>query len=85
VRPAFGLVRELRAAGLDTRVEQAGRSMKGQLKHADRLGARAVVIVGDELEVRDMSTGEQRPASDAAEAARLASEAAGGQAVEGTA
>jgi histidyl-tRNA synthetase len=42
-------------------VEQAGRSMKGQLKHANRLGVAQVVIVGDEgLELKDMATGDQR-------------------------
>jgi histidyl-tRNA synthetase len=65
VRPAFDLVRSARAAGMSAGMEQAGRSLKGQLKHADRLGARAVVIVGgDDLVVRDMKTGEQRPAVD---------------------
>jgi histidyl-tRNA synthetase len=68
-RPAFELVRSARAAGMTAGMEQAGRSLKGQLKHADRLGARAVVIVGDEgLVVRDMRTGEQRPAGDPSEA-----------------
>jgi histidyl-tRNA synthetase len=75
---AFRVARALRAAGLVTEMEQGGRSMKGQLKHADRLGAAAVVIVGeDELEVKDMRSGEQRTASDLDEAVRLASEAAG--------
>jgi histidyl-tRNA synthetase len=45
--------------------------MKGQFKHADRTGARATVIVGDELEVRDMDSGDQRSAADAAEVLRL--------------
>ena len=59
---AFRVARELRAAGVRVAVEQAGRSMKGQLKHANRLGVAHVVIVGDEgLQLKDMSTGEQRP------------------------
>jgi histidyl-tRNA synthetase len=71
-RRAFALARTLRPA-LDARVEleQAGRSLKGQLKHADRLGARAVVIVGDAIEVKDMSSGEQRTARDEHELLRL--------------
>jgi histidyl-tRNA synthetase len=74
---AFSLVRELWAAGLGAQMEQAGRSMKGQLKHADRIGARAVVIVSpDGLEVKDMRTGDQRPAADAAEAVRLVADIA---------
>ena len=58
---AFGIARELRRGGVSAAVEQAGRSLKGQFKHADRLGARFVVIVGDDgLELKDMSTGDQR-------------------------
>ena len=34
------------SAGLRVELEQAGRSLKGQLKQADRIGARATVIVG---------------------------------------
>jgi histidyl-tRNA synthetase len=68
---AFRIARELRAQGLPAEMEQAGRSVKGQFKHADRIGARAVVIVGDGLEVKDMQSGEQQPAADAAEVLRL--------------
>jgi histidyl-tRNA synthetase len=71
-RAAFGLLRRLREKGVHAQMEQAGRSLKGQLKHADRLGARSVVIVGDDgLRVRNMHSGEQRDASDADEAVRL--------------
>ncbi|CAN5788543.1 histidine--tRNA ligase [soil metagenome] len=64
-RRAFALARLLRAAGSrPVELEQAGRSLKGQLKHADRLGARWAVIVGDALDVKDMRTGEQRVAAD---------------------
>jgi len=63
-RDAFRLVRELRARGVRAEMEQAGRSLKGQFKHADRLGARAVVIVGERVEVKDMQSGEQGPADD---------------------
>jgi histidyl-tRNA synthetase len=42
------LVAELRRAGLRTEVDYAGRSLKGQLTHARRLGARAVVEWGPE-------------------------------------
>ena len=37
---AFALTVALREAGVRTELEQAGRSMKGQLKHADRIQAR---------------------------------------------
>jgi histidyl-tRNA synthetase len=70
-REAFRLVRELRRQGVRVEMEQAGRSVKGQFKHADRIGARAVVIVGDGLEMKDMQSGEQRPVADAAEVAKL--------------
>jgi len=61
-RDAFGLVRTLRGAGLRVEMEQAGRSLKGQLKQADRLGARWTVILGDEIEVKDMDSGDQQRA-----------------------
>jgi histidyl-tRNA synthetase len=59
---AFVLVGQLRQRGLRAQMEQAGRSLKGQLKQADRLGARWTVILGDEIEVKDMGTGNQQPA-----------------------
>ena len=61
-RDAFALVRQLRGSGLRAQMEQAGRSLKGQLKQADRLGARWTVILGDEIEVKDMDTGAQQSA-----------------------
>ena len=59
---AFQLAREARRAGLRAQEELAGRSLKGQLKHADRLGARYVAIVGDaaETSLKEMESGEQR-------------------------
>jgi histidyl-tRNA synthetase len=62
-RDAFALASKLRAAGLRAQLEQAGRSLKGQLKQADRLGARWTVILGDTIEVKDMQTGEQHAAA----------------------
>ncbi|HWE33750.1 MAG TPA: histidine--tRNA ligase [Solirubrobacteraceae bacterium] len=59
-RTAFALARDARRAGLNAQVELADRSLKGQLKHADRLNCRFVAIVGDELVIREMQTGEQR-------------------------
>lgn len=57
-------VRRLREAGY--RVDWAGsaRSVKAQFKSADRSGARAVAVVGDEwdggeVRLRDMTTGEE--------------------------
>jgi len=61
---AMALAVELRHAGLSAEVDLAGRGLKGQLKHADRLGARRVLILEADgsAQLRDMGTGEQRPA-----------------------
>jgi histidyl-tRNA synthetase len=81
-RDAFALAQRLRSSGIRTELEQAGRSMKGQLKQANRAGARATVIVGDGIEVKDMDGGEQRPAGSAEEAVALVGELLGGRAGE---
>ncbi len=62
-RRALALVSELRHAGLSAEVDLAGRGLKGQLKHADRIGARRVLILEADgsAQLRDMSSGEQRP------------------------
>jgi histidyl-tRNA synthetase len=58
---------------LSAQLEQVGRSMKGQMKQADRLGAEVVVIVDDgKFEVRDMRTGDQQPARDRDDAVAIA-------------
>jgi histidyl-tRNA synthetase len=59
---AFALVRELRRAGLRAELDLGGRAIKGQMKQADRVGARRTVILDDDgaAQVRDMSSGEQR-------------------------
>ena len=64
---AFKVVDEARRARLNAQIELAGRSRKGQLKHADRIGARYVALVGDDTTVlKDTQAGEQRelPAGD---------------------
>ena len=45
-RAAFGLLHEARSAGLTAQMELAGRSLKNQRAHAERLGARYLAIVG---------------------------------------
>jgi histidyl-tRNA synthetase len=59
---AFALAQEARRAGLAAQQELAGRSLKGQLRHADRIGARYVAIVGGDgrTSLKDMASGEQR-------------------------
>jgi histidyl-tRNA synthetase len=74
---AFGLAQWLREQGIRTEIEQAGRSMKGQLKQADRIGARVTVILGEGIEVKDMDSGEQRSVRDADEAAARVEELVG--------
>jgi histidyl-tRNA synthetase len=62
-RAAFELALEARRAGLAAQLELAGRGLKGQLKQADRLGARYVAIVsGDAAQaaLKEMESGEQR-------------------------
>ncbi|HET8566185.1 MAG TPA: histidine--tRNA ligase [Solirubrobacterales bacterium] len=63
-RRAVALAIELRRAGLSAEVDLAGRGLKGQLKHANRIGARRVLILEADgsVQLRDMETGEQRPA-----------------------
>jgi histidyl-tRNA synthetase len=60
-RAAFAIANEARRAGLSAQLELAGRSLKGQLKHADRLGARYVAIVSAEQQaiLKNMESGEQ--------------------------
>lgn len=62
----FGLAMALRDAGVAAELDHRGRSLKAQLKQADKLGARVAVIVGpDELAsgeatVRDMLTKDEQ-------------------------
>jgi histidyl-tRNA synthetase len=61
---AMALAVELRHAGLSAEVDLAGRNLKGQFKHADRIGARRVLILEADgsAKLRDMQSGEQRDA-----------------------
>ena len=64
-QPAHLLARDLRRAGVTTLIDYGDRSMKAQMRRADRTGARRVLILGDdeiargEVAVRDMGSGEQ--------------------------
>ena len=64
---AFHLLCEARAAGLAAQMDLGGRSLKGQLSHANALGARYVAILGEqETMLKDMQAGDQESlASDA--------------------
>ena len=60
------LARNLRTAGKRVYVDFDARSLKSQMRLADKLGAKSVIIIGDEelktgtVLLRDMSTKEQR-------------------------
>jgi histidyl-tRNA synthetase len=57
---AFEILSEARSAGLTAQMEMAGRSLKGQLGHANRIGARFAAIVGErETLLKDMQDGGQ--------------------------
>ena len=62
---ALALLRDLRRAGVEAHMEYEGRSLKSQMKRADRLKAAFALILGDdelaagEVSVKDMSTGHQ--------------------------
>ncbi len=57
---AFEILSGARSAGLTAQMEMAGRSLKGQLGHANRIGARFVAIVGErETLLKDMQDGAQ--------------------------
>ena len=74
---AMALATELRHAGLSAEIDLAGRGLKGQLKHANRIGARQVLILEADgsAQLRDMASGEQRPA----DTANLVDEMTGGE------
>lgn len=83
---ALALLHELRQAGVASQMEFDARSLRAQLKRADRLAATVALIVGGdelargEVTVRDMKTGDQRAVrrTDVVlEARRLVREAAG--------
>jgi histidyl-tRNA synthetase len=59
---ALALVTELRRAGLAADLDLADRAIKGQMKQADRVGARYALILsgGGNATLRDMSSGEER-------------------------
>jgi histidyl-tRNA synthetase len=65
---ALALVTELRRADISADLDLAGRATKGQMKQADRVGARyALILAGDgNATLRDMDSGEEREVDPAA-------------------
>lgn len=66
-RHLFGVVTELRRAGISADVAVGGRGLKGAMKAADRSGARLALVMGERdlddgvVQVKDLGTGEQQP------------------------
>ena len=64
---AFPLCNRLRMKGILTEMDYLGKSLKSQMKRADKLHCRYALILGDrelstgKLELRDMGTGAQEP------------------------
>jgi len=59
---AVALASELRHHGMVVELDLAGRSMKGQLKHADRINSRFVLTLspGEPARLREMATNQQQ-------------------------
>ncbi|GAA1567212.1 histidine--tRNA ligase [Streptomyces globosus] len=61
----FGLVTELRRAGVSADMSYGGKGLKGAMKDANRSGARFAVVAGDRdlaegvVQLKDMESGEQ--------------------------
>jgi len=59
-KPGFLLAQQLRQLGLETDIDYEVRSLKSQMRRADKLGVRHVIILGEEelakgeIQVRDM-------------------------------
>jgi histidyl-tRNA synthetase len=72
---ALALATELRRAGLSADLDLADRGVKGQMKQADRVGARfALILPADgEATLRDMGSGEERKIDPGSLAGELAS------------
>lgn len=70
---AFETLASAREAGLAAQMELAGRSLKGQQKQAERLGARYFAVVeGESVRLRDMRAGTEETIARAALVDRLA-------------
>ena len=64
--PAFRLLQNLRSAGISAGMDYAGRSMKAQMKQANKSGARFALIIGEDearesaVTLKDMEKSEQQ-------------------------
>lgn len=59
---AFNVVKDARNRGYSAVMDSCGRSLKGQLKYANKIGASYTLIVSEygSLQLKDMATGEQK-------------------------
>ncbi|WP_175410670.1 histidine--tRNA ligase [Streptomyces sp. TRM64462] len=66
-RVLFGVVTELRRAGVATDFSYGGKGLKGAMKNANRSGARYALVAGERdlaegvVQLKDMESGEQEP------------------------
>ncbi|MCL2406869.1 MAG: histidine--tRNA ligase [Defluviitaleaceae bacterium] len=64
-KAAYGLTQQLRRAGIPVELDICGKSMKNQMKYADKIDAGYAIIIGDNevasgnVNVKNMVTGEQ--------------------------
>lgn len=64
-RACFAIAAQLREGGVSVECDIVGRGLKAQMKYADKLGARQVIVVGDneldsgKAKLKDMQTGEE--------------------------
>ena len=62
---AFTLTQQLRASGIYAETDLCGRSLKAQMKYADKIGAKHSLIIGDneldtkQSKLKNMATGEE--------------------------
>lgn len=63
---AIGLVHKLRSAGIAAECDITGRSLKAQMKYADKIGAKYAAVIGDnelsegKCELKDLRLGEKK-------------------------
>jgi histidyl-tRNA synthetase len=77
---ALTITDELRKAGLSAETDLADRSLKGQVRQADRVGARRTLILEADgsAQLRDMQSGEQRTVDSARAVEELRADLGGG-------
>ena len=65
-RHAFGLVQQLRKAGIKADMDHCGRSLKAQFKYANKTGAALTAVIGDDeaangtVKIKRMADGEEQ-------------------------